>query len=576
MTAKWDTRDMLVATCALVSIGISAARLDAESQPSGQNTGELLYNGIRLPEAWPPVNIDPENDAPMDVPYLRQPPAVIPIDVGRQLFVDDFLVEQTDLQRVVHPPERYGGNPVLTAQTEGELKRGGSVYTAHGGVFFDPTAGHFKMFYGAGWRGPVAMATSRDLIHWTRPKLSPENDNAVYGTKVDDNCIWLDLETKRPEERFKMMEYMRGGAALSKRHWGDLYTSPDGLHWSGPVQVVGPESGRDGDYSSFFRNPFRDVWVFSIKRHGGGPGRRRYYHESAEFLQGNDWSNKVYWTRADRLDLPEPGDGPRSPNDPACQLYSLDAVAYESVMVSMHYILRGKNNKQASEAKTPKLIDLKMGFSRDGFHWSFPTHRPFLAGTRRDGDWDRAYLHSAAGLFAVFGDKLVFPYTGYSGVAPNGNRGVYNGASIGIATLRRDGFVSLDAGPQTGTLTTRPLRFSGKHLFVNADAPRGRLRVEIRDLQGKPVAPFTLANCVPFQGDSTIESVRWKNGDDLSSLAGQPMRLHFELTGGSLYSFWVSRDASGRSDGYVAAGGPGHSSNIDTIGRAATGWQTVP
>ena len=33
-------------------------------------------------------------------PYLVSPPAVIPIDVGRQLFVDDFLIEQTTLTRV--------------------------------------------------------------------------------------------------------------------------------------------------------------------------------------------------------------------------------------------------------------------------------------------------------------------------------------------------------------------------------------------------------------------------------------------------------------------------------------------
>jgi hypothetical protein len=29
-----------------------------------------------------------------DVPYLRHPPSVINVDVGRQLFVDDFLVEE--------------------------------------------------------------------------------------------------------------------------------------------------------------------------------------------------------------------------------------------------------------------------------------------------------------------------------------------------------------------------------------------------------------------------------------------------------------------------------------------------
>ena len=59
--------------------------------------GELLYNGIRLPEIWPPRDMDPKAYRPMPVPYLDQPPAVIPIDIGRQLFVDHFLIEKTEL-----------------------------------------------------------------------------------------------------------------------------------------------------------------------------------------------------------------------------------------------------------------------------------------------------------------------------------------------------------------------------------------------------------------------------------------------------------------------------------------------
>src|SRR2546426_11227408 len=53
--------------------------------------------------------------------------------------------------------------------------------------------------------------------------------------------------------------------------------------------------------------------------------------------------------------------------------------------------------------------------------------------------------------------------------------------ATGLATLRRDGFASMDAGETGGTLTTRPVRFSGKHLFVNVDNAKGELRVEILD-----------------------------------------------------------------------------------------------
>ncbi len=53
--------------------------------------GETLYNGIELPDQWPPAYKRSPRE-PMPVPYLTNPPAVIPIDVGRQLLVDDFLI----------------------------------------------------------------------------------------------------------------------------------------------------------------------------------------------------------------------------------------------------------------------------------------------------------------------------------------------------------------------------------------------------------------------------------------------------------------------------------------------------
>ena len=54
---------------------------------------EELYNGIRLPDVWPPRNMDDMSLSELPVPYLENRPDVALIDVGRQLFVDDFLIE---------------------------------------------------------------------------------------------------------------------------------------------------------------------------------------------------------------------------------------------------------------------------------------------------------------------------------------------------------------------------------------------------------------------------------------------------------------------------------------------------
>src|SRR5690606_29941771 len=117
----------------------------------------VLYNGIRLPDVWPPTTENPADASPMRVPYLENPPEVIPINVGRQLFVDDFLIETTTLQRVFHRAKKYEGNPVFRPETPQELneyhKNSAVTYLGQGGVFYDPAEEIFKMFYTAGWRG---------------------------------------------------------------------------------------------------------------------------------------------------------------------------------------------------------------------------------------------------------------------------------------------------------------------------------------------------------------------------------------------------------------------------------------
>jgi hypothetical protein len=75
---------------AVARAGAGSALLAAESRG-----GETLYNGI-LPSPWPP-RIRAIRRDPVTPPYLKAPPAVIPIDVGRQLLVHDFLVEATTL-----------------------------------------------------------------------------------------------------------------------------------------------------------------------------------------------------------------------------------------------------------------------------------------------------------------------------------------------------------------------------------------------------------------------------------------------------------------------------------------------
>ena len=111
------------------------------------------------------------------------------------------------------------------------------------------------------------------------------------------------------------------------------------------------------------------------------------------------------------------------------------------------------------------------------------------------------------------------------------------------------------------------MRFSGRHLFVNVDAPSGEVRVEVLDVDGRTISPFTASACVPVRGDTTCARVAWATAVDLSALAGRAVRFKFQVDNGALYAFWVSADTSGASRGFVAAGGPGFNGPIDTVGH---------
>lgn len=496
--------------------------------------GELLYNGIRLPAKWPPAPPDLAKD--LDTPqYLKSPPAVLPIDVGRQLFVDDFLVAESTLKRTYHAAKYHPKTPVLRPDKPWEegAEGGGVAMSFSDGVWYDPQDKLFKMWYMAGAARHTCYATSKDGLVWEKPALDVKaGTNVVQSGNRDSSTVWLDHEEKDPKRRFKMFRSCSGGSTVKGAYGLATFFSPDGIHWSDPPLLT----GSCGDRSTVFWNPFRKVWVYSI-RHGWGQPRRRRYWEMKDPATGPPWSalaEAPMWAGADSLDPP------REDYKVPCQLYNLDGMAYESLIVGLFTIWRG----QFPDRQKPN--ELCVGFSRDGWSWTRPDRRPFLPVSETFGDWNYANVQSVGGGCLVMGDELWFYVSARSG-QPKGS--AKQGTCVtGLATLRRDGFASMDAPDEGGVLTTRPVTFQGKHLFVNVD---GELTVEVHGKSDKVSFPVV-------KGNSTRLAV-----GDVSAFAGKPAQLRFDLKKGRLYSFWVSADPGGASGGYVAAGGPGFSGPID-------------
>lgn len=629
----------------------------AYREASAQNTaaqhpaaceGELLASGLCLPSIWPP-NITHSHNPPLP-PYLldeapppvsgssdRLPsrPPVIGIDVGRQLFVDPFLIDSaasSGLTTTYHSPKyRDDVNPVLKPDQPWE----GVMYKGHldpnlafaspfsGGMFFDPTAGHYKLWYRCG-TGVQCLAYSDDGIEFTKPIFDVVNGtNIVQTDPIDGSTVWLDLDEPDPAARYKM-------AAVFARNKYGAYTilhSADGVHWTVFLDKTGPIADR----SSVFLNPLRRPrkWIYSIK--SGPPpdthgpfGRSRSYWESADLGVGADWKSKYdhAWTNADVFDPPWGCGGPEEGN--FTQLYNLDAVAFESVIVGLFSIFTGKHcaageNQSATDSghwvynRTGEWDSVFTGFSRDGFHWFRPVidgkHRVFLPmddsivqGSPPDWRWNKANVQSVGGGFTVHSDptpqaegqlrvgsgmsssnSVLRFYVG----ARTGVDQIGGNATAGFAELRRDGFASISATNDEAAvhrLVTHPLRFSTAVkgptpvLFLNAEHAEG-LSVSVLDAHTHDPLPGLMES--DWKGVTSVSGSAASSGDRLkgswsdaravASASDRTVRLSFRFRTPTtqLFSFWIARDSCGASDGWVAAGGPTFNSSRDLYGACA-------
>src|SRR5205823_4014203 len=94
--------------------------------------------------------------------------------------------------------------------------------------------------------------------------------------------------------------------------------------------------------------------------------RARFYAESTDLTNWTD-PTQVFWTG------PDEKDPPYIPGGASPELYNVDAVAYESLMVGMFSWFNPGPSDNPKYGPGPDLVELGVGFSRDGFQWSRPT-----------------------------------------------------------------------------------------------------------------------------------------------------------------------------------------------------------
>ena len=463
--------------------------------------------------------------------------AKTPLDIGnrKQLFIDNSIVaSQHHAYRVLNQPVKHA-NPVLELVPDQEIG-GDAPVMAGGAVMYDTENEQFKMWYQAvnyDWsKTYVGYAVSDDGIHWKLPNLGliehngSKTNNIVFKNPAGEvaPAVFKDPVAKDPRRTFKMIYKRRGGVGSPGTGVGVAF-SPDGIHW---------EIGPDRDVIPIADSPHSVLWDPLLKRY---VAHTRHNHQFPERLERqvlqSESTDFIHWKRygvimkADEQDLIQDR-----------QFYNMEWMRYEGLNIgflAVYHTLPGMEVKTTRGLTWMDKVDIQLTISRDGHHWQRAGNRKvFLPTGTRPNDFDYGMIYVMQHPLLV-GDEIWIYYTGYSGLHWATRRRERQGGVIGLARLRRDGFVSIDAGE--GTVTTRPFEMNGNQLIVNADAALGSLKVAVLGANGKALDGFSIDESDTITGDNIRHVITWQGNRDLRHFKGKTIALQFHLDRTKLYSF---------------------------------------
>jgi len=443
---------------------------------------------------------------------------VVRIGSCRELFVDRHIVGElcgADLK--LHVPQLMP--PVSPQRPHGHYA---TVLKSDKGYQFyyrgDTKPGnHWKQGWEQYHEGEVTLyAESDDAIHWTLPRLELYEDhptfpqgNVVLMNEFLVNHNFTPFIDTRPgvpaNERYKAL----GGLAYQPRedhqkvreHRGPggliAYTSPDGVHWKRLRQepVVPEEYGKYFDSQNYaFWSDSEECYVCYFRRFiGGFRGIART--TSTDFI---NWTPLVEM----RANLPNE------------HLYTACTQPYYR---APHIYVATPTRFMAQRGAA---TDILLMTTRGGDHYDREFTESFIRPGIGPQGWANRANYAAIGIHETSPTELSLFLTG-------GRR----------YTLRIDGFVSVNAPLAGGRLDTRLLQFDGSALEINfATSAAGEIRVELQDADEMTIPGFSLEDCEPIYGDQISRIVRWKQGSDLSALAGQSVRVRFDMLDADIYS----------------------------------------
>lgn len=466
----------------------------------------------------------------------------IHIGCRRELFVDDYLIdtERTTAAEQLHHPVRRemimtndapweaDGWVYYTVVQDGTLYR---MYYLSMPMYNIEHTKHDPPFH------HINYAESTDGIHWNKPSLglcefngSTKNNILVITDTMDAFSVFLDRNPDCPtNERYK--------AVYTKPHrqlWCML--SADGIHFRDGWMMT--DKGRFDSHNTAFWDPNLGEYVCYCR----------------DFHEGSDGT----WIRdIRRITSPDF----RVWSDPVRITYEDSPYDFHMYTNGIQPYFRAPELYVAFPARYTERTEWTPNYDRlcGAAHrkWRMQFHPRFglavtdgLFMSSRDGQsfrrWNEAFIRPGTESEKrwVYGDG----YAAYGLVATAAGRrdedmelSFYASANcwsdtpvqVYRYTLRMDGFVSRSAGYAGGEVVTKPVVFEGDTLSVNfSTSAAGGMRIILEDADGHPLDGYDSGELF---GDSTDRIVDFPA--PLASLAGQPVRLRFELRDANIYAF---------------------------------------
>lgn len=469
-------------------------------------------------------------------------PTTVDIASRRELFVDHFLIDRmtgTAALRL-HRPVDCGHVLEFDRPWEG-------AFSAYVTVLRTPDK--FQAFYrGSSGAGPkdtgdhqvVCYAESPDGIHWTKPDLDlfPRAGHAttnivLAGVSPDTHNFSPFIDT-RPGVPADQLYKAIGGyhdPGLS------AYASPDGIHWKRladhPVLTPHDVGFVPGSKSIVFDTQNVPFWSAT---EGKYLLYYRVYKDHVRRTARVESDDFLHWTSPTLMEYRR-ADGTPAPVE---QLYTNQTHPYfRAPHIYVSTAARFMLGRRVLTTQQARAIHVDPRYFND-------TADAVLMTSRGGNFYDRTFMDAFVppGIgWENWVSRTNYPACGVVQTGPT-EMSVYVNHNYGQPTshlrryaLRLDGFASVRADYDGGTMLTKPLTFTGQTLYLNVStSAAGGIRVEIQDAAtGSPVPGFAAADCQEIIGNGIEHPVVFKGGD-LSTLAGKPVRLKFVMKDADLYA----------------------------------------